>query len=194
MGAATTARGLAALRARIAASAPPRPTPDTIVIATWNIRDFGKTPRRPSGDTQSLRYIAEILSRFDLVALFERSGELRENLTDLDVVMDHLGPHWDALMTSPIFDHGGNRERATYVYNRKKVRHHRLASNAQEPRTKLGGDYLAAIQWWRAPFLASFCAGDAELLLLTAHIRWGASASSRLGELTCSRTGSRRSS
>ncbi len=110
--------------------------------------------------------------------------ELRENLTDLDVVMDNLGPHWDALMTSPIFDHGGNRERATYVYNKKKVRHHRLASNAQEPRTKLGGDYLAAIEWWGAPFLVSFRAGDAELLLLTAHVRWGASASERVGELT----------
>lgn len=171
-----TQERLAALRERIHASGVPAPAPGKLRIATWNIRELGRRPRRP----ESLLYIAEILSRFDLVSIVE----LRENLAELEVSLGHLGPDWRALFTSPVFDAGGNRERAAYVYNARRVRHTGLASSAQAPRTKQGAEYLASIGWWRAPFIASFNAGDAELLLLTAHIRWGDSAAARLSELT----------
>lgn len=175
MAGAATTQGLEALRARIAACALPRRARDTLMIATWNIRELGKHPRRP----ESLVYIAEILSLFDLVSIVE----LRENLEDFEAVMDHLGPHWDVLMTSPLFDPGRNRERAAYLYNTKKVRHHRLASMAHAPRTKRREEYLAQLGWWREPFLAAFTAADAELLLLTAHLRWGKTVASRASEL-----------
>ncbi|MFO0615261.1 MAG: endonuclease/exonuclease/phosphatase family protein [Polyangiaceae bacterium] len=167
--------GLGALRERIDASAIPAPRRGHLRIATWNIREFGRRPRRP----ESLRYIAEILGQFDLVSIVE----LRENLAELAVVLGHLGPSWRALFTAPVFDAGGNRERIAYVFDSRRVTHTGLASMAVAPRTKRGTEYLAKICWWRPPFLASFRAGEAELLLLTAHIRWGTTVAERLPEI-----------
>ncbi|MFO0613182.1 MAG: endonuclease/exonuclease/phosphatase family protein [Polyangiaceae bacterium] len=168
--------GMEALRARIEACALPRLEPDRRMIATWNIRAFGAAPRRED----SLAYIAEVMSHFDLVAIVE----LRQNLTDLDAVLAHLGPHWDALFTGVIRDPAGNHERACYAFNTRRVRHRRLAWNPQAPRTKAGDEYLPKLGWWRPPYLAAFRAGDTDLLLLTAHVRWGRSARARLSELT----------
>ncbi|MFO0618048.1 MAG: hypothetical protein U0414_35985 [Polyangiaceae bacterium] len=151
------------------------------MIATWNIREFGKHPRRP----ESLVYIAEILRHFDLVSIVE----LRENLTELDRVLEILGPTWKALFTSPLFDDAGNRERAAYVFDAARVQHTGLASCPQAPRVKKGEEWISSIGWWRLPYLASFRPaarneGATELLLLTAHVRWGARSSARDNELS----------
>ena len=70
------ARGLRVLGERIArAKVPPSKLDETITIATWNIREFGRRPRFKA----SLHYIAEIIGQFDLVAVVE----LRENVDDL---------------------------------------------------------------------------------------------------------------
>ena len=87
---ANTAKGLLELKKRIEkAQIPPSAKDKTINLATWNIRDFGKKPRLK----QSIHYIAEMLSNFDLIAI----TELRKSLTDLKKVMDILGPHWDVV-------------------------------------------------------------------------------------------------
>jgi len=66
------AQGLLILTERIAAAKiPPSKLDGTINLATWNLRELGKKPRRKA----ALFYIAEILSQFDLVGLVE----LRDN-------------------------------------------------------------------------------------------------------------------
>ena len=60
------AAGLLALKKRIAAAKiPPSQLDETINVAVWNIREFGKKRRTVA----ALHYIAEILGQFDLIAL-----------------------------------------------------------------------------------------------------------------------------
>ena len=61
---------LVALREQIRKEIPPRTLRDTLLLATWNIRDFdsnkfGQGPRLP----EAHYYIAEVIAAFDLVAM-----------------------------------------------------------------------------------------------------------------------------
>ena len=81
------AKGLLALKERIAAAKIPSSKLDeTLNLATWNIREFGKRKR----SVPAIHYIAEILGQFDLIGVVE----LRDNLTDLGRVLRILGPYW----------------------------------------------------------------------------------------------------
>lgn len=65
-----TALGLKELRRRLEADGnrvPPSILDETVNLATWNVREFGRRPRLPN----SLHCIAEVIGRFDLVALTE---------------------------------------------------------------------------------------------------------------------------
>jgi hypothetical protein len=62
------ATGLLALKKRIdAAKIPPSKLDETINVAVWNIREFGRVKRTDA----ALHYIAEIIGQFDLVAIVE---------------------------------------------------------------------------------------------------------------------------
>jgi endonuclease/exonuclease/phosphatase family metal-dependent hydrolase len=170
------ATGLLALRKRIeAANIPSSKLDETLNVATWNIREFGKTPRREA----AIHYIAEILGQFDLIGLVE----LRDDLTDLGRVLRILGPYWRAVYSDMIPDPGGNRERIAYLYDQRAVVFNGLAAQANEPRVKKGTEYLAEISWWRRPYLASFQAGNFDFVVFTTHVRWGDSEDARVREL-----------
>ena len=71
------AKGLLALKERIAAAKIPSSKLDeTLNLATWNIREFGKRKR----SVPAIHYIGVV--------------ELRDNLTDLGRVLRILGPYW----------------------------------------------------------------------------------------------------
>jgi hypothetical protein len=170
------ARGLKVLRDRIEkANIPSSSLDETINIATWNIREFGRRRRRET----ALHYIAEILGQFDLIAVVE----VRDDLTDLRRVLEILGPYWKAVFSDFITDGGGNRERIAYVYDKRAVVFTGLAAEPDEPRKKdpTTGEYVPEldIAWWRKPFMASFRAGDFDFIAITAHIRWGKDEKSR---------------
>lgn len=58
------ALGLKKLRRRLEAEGnrvPPSILDETVNLATWNIREFGRRPRLP----KSLHYIAEVIGRFE---------------------------------------------------------------------------------------------------------------------------------
>ena len=136
------AQGLRVLRERIAAAAIPSSKLDeTLTLATWNIRDFGKRPRLDA----SIHFIAEILGQFDLIAV----TEVRDNLGDLSRVLGIWGPYWRAVYPDYIQDAGGNRERMAYVYDRRAVVFTGLAAEPDAPREKnpQTGEYLPAITW-----------------------------------------------
>lgn len=173
-----TARGLKTLRGRIdKAGIPSSRLDETIILATWNIREFGKKRR----SKRAIHYIAEILGQFDLIAV----TELRDNLTDLRRVMEILGPYWNVVFSDFNTDAGGNRERIAYLFDKRAVVFTGLASEADPPRKKdaATGEYLPALGWWRSPFMASFSAGNFDFIVLTAHIRWGSGTSVRLAPL-----------
>lgn len=173
-----TAQGLKELRKRIdAANIPPSRLDESINIATWNIREFGKRPRRK----QSLHYIAEILNQFDLIAV----TEVRRNLTELGLVMGMLGRYWGVVFSDFSGDRAGNKERVAYLYDKRAVTFTGLAAEADPPRVKKrgSGQYMPLITWWRSPYMASFSAGNFDFVLLTAHIRWGGGPRERIAPL-----------
>lgn len=162
-----TALGLKELRKRIAkAKVPSSKLDESLNLATWNIREFGRKPRKAA----SLHYIAEVMNEFDLIAVVE----VRDNLSDLARVLSYLGPYWHAVFSDYIIDAGGNHERVAYVYDKRMVAFTGLAAEADAPRKKdpATGEYLPRLSWWRSPYIASFRAGDFDFVLITAHIRW----------------------
>lgn len=171
------ARGLLQLKDRIDAAAIPASRLDeTINVATWNIREFGRRRRSAA----AIHYLAEILAQFDLISIVE----LRQNLADLGRVLEVLGPEWRAVYSGVVADDGGNGERLGFVFDRRALCFQGLAAVAVPPRIKIGDEYLIQDRfWWRLPYLASFRAGGFDFLILAAHIRWGRGDSDRLAEI-----------
>ena len=170
------AEGLKLLRRRIEGAAIPSSRLDeTLNIATWNIREFGRKRRSEA----AIHYLAEIIGQFDLVGIVE----LRDNLSDLQRVLPILGPYWDAVYSDAIPDAGGNRERICYLYAQRACTFNGMAAMASPPRKKRGAEYLPESSFWRAPYIASFKAGNFDFLALTVHIRWGDSDTAREREI-----------
>ena len=170
------AKGLLALKKRIAAAKIPSSKLDeSINVAVWNIREFGRTPRTDA----AIHYIAEILGQFDLVALVE----LRDDLSDLGRALKYLGSSWKIVYSDWIEDDGGNRERTGFLYDTRAVIFNGLAAEVDAPREKKATEYLASQSFWRAPYLCSFRAGNFDFLALATHTRWGDSLKGRQAEL-----------
>ena len=172
------AKGLVELRSRIdKAKIPSSKLDESLNIATWNIREFGKVGRLRA----SIHYIAEIINQFDLVAL----TELRDNLSDLARVMDLLGKSWEVVFSDFNDDAGGNRERIGYLFDTRMVSFTGLAAEADAPRkkNKVSGEYETKYDWWRSPYMASFRSGNFDFVALTAHMRWGSRIDQRVRAL-----------
>jgi endonuclease/exonuclease/phosphatase family metal-dependent hydrolase len=158
------ARSLIALRKGLKEI--PAKTPDSLLLATWNIREFGG--RKFGGRTEEALFcIAEIINRFDIVAV----QEVRADLQALDRVMGLLGRDWERIYTDVSYAKGGNQERLAFVWNRTKVRFTGLAGELVLPETK--SKTLSQIA--RTPFICGFQAGWAKFNLCTVHIYYGQS-------------------
>jgi endonuclease/exonuclease/phosphatase family metal-dependent hydrolase len=137
---------------------------DSLLLATWNIREFGGT--KFSGRTEEAIYcIAETINRFDVVAV----QEVRPDLRALDRVMRLLGRDWDCIFTDVSYAKSNNRERLAFVWNRAKVSFTGLAGELVLPETE--SKLLSQIA--RTPFIAGFQAGWAKFNLCTVHIYYG---------------------
>ncbi|OHB68118.1 MAG: endonuclease [Planctomycetes bacterium RBG_13_62_9] len=159
------AKGLLALKERIEAEKIPSSKIDeTLNIATWNIREFGKKKR----SEPAIHYLAEILGQFDVIGIVE----LRDDLTDLGKVLKILGPYWRVVYSDMIPDAGGNRERIAFLYDKRAATFNGLAAEANEPRKKKGFEYISETSFWRSPYLASFKAGNFDFIVLAVHVRW----------------------
>ncbi len=170
------AAGLLALRKRIeAAKIPPSKLDESINIAVWNIREFGKVRRTEP----AIHYIAEILNQFDLIAIVE----LRDNLEDLGRVLRYLGTSWRIVYSDWIDDSGGNKERVAFLFDRRAVTHNGLAAEIDAPRSKKTEEYLATQSFWRAPYMCAFRAGNFDFIAIATHARWGDSLAARQAEL-----------
>ena len=111
-----TAEGLLRLKKELDASIPPKSMDKTLLLATWNIREFGGT-KYGGREREPLFYLAEIISRFDLVAV----EEVRDNLDALDSLMYILGPWWKYLVSDVTLGVQGNQERLAFIYDTHKL-------------------------------------------------------------------------
>ncbi|MBV8273075.1 MAG: endonuclease/exonuclease/phosphatase family protein [Cupriavidus sp.] len=176
-----TIEGVTRLRQALSAEIPTRTATDTLLLATWNIREFdsGKFGYRSD---EAYYYIAEVLSRFDLIAI----QEVRDGLYPLQRIRELLGPAWwNYLVTDVTLGVSGNAERMAYLYDRRKVRFTGLAAELVLPKPK--NEEVEPVQLARSPYLAGFQAGWAFLTLATVHIYYGKSTAvdpRRLAEIT----------
>lgn len=146
---------------------PARTLDSSLIIGTWNIRDFDNNkykngPRR----RESLQYMAEIISSFDVCAI----QEVNEDLEPLEEVVRLLGRTWQYIATDVTQGPGGNRERMAFVYDTRKVTFRNIAGEIVLPKHKLLPDEQ---QFARTPFMVSFQAGWFRFALCTVHIYFG---------------------
>lgn len=161
-----TVGGLQRLRAALQGESgiPTRTATETLLLATWNIREFDS--RKYGGRTEeAFLYIAEIVSRFDLIAI----QEVRDNLYALQHLQQLLGTWWSYLVTDVTLGSAGNSERLAFLYDKRKVQFSGLAAEIVLPESKKA----PTVQLARSPYVAGFRCGWAQINLCTVHIYYG---------------------
>lgn len=150
---------------------PTRTLDKSLLIATWNLREFGANRMYGARLPESLHYIAEIISAFDLVAI----QEVRDRVDDFKKLMRLLGDDWGFILTDTTLGKSGNEERAAFVYDRRKVHFEGFAGQVLlPPELKVGKKKLKLTrQLARTPLVAGFRAGDLRFTVCTAHIYYG---------------------
>lgn len=167
-------KNLQRLRNQLDAEIPNRTLEDTLLLATWNIRDFDSNKFKHGPRlTEALYYIAEIISRFDVVAVQEISDDIRP----LEKVLDILGPWWDYIATDITAGASGNNERGTILFDKRKVRFKNIAGEVVLPKKDLIDE---AEQFARTPYLVSFQSGWFKFSLCTVHLYFGADTGEKL--------------
>lgn len=187
------AERLIELSQRLDKTIPSKDAEHNLLLASWNIRDLGKRDNRGFGKRlpESLFYIAEILSRFDFVAMQEVN-----ELYDFEAILAILGENWDFIatdVTDPKI--GGNGERLTYIFDKRKVRFQNIAGELVLPNDMLVSKALvpseddekkkklyAGKQFRRTPFTAKFQAGWFRFEICTVHLYYGAETGAQLAE------------
>jgi endonuclease/exonuclease/phosphatase family metal-dependent hydrolase len=160
-----------------------------LLIATWNIRAFGSVTRKwtasggdsPKRDMRGLRAILEIVSRFDVVAIQEVTGDLRA-LRDL---VKGLGRHWSFLMSDVTLGKDGHSERMAYVFDTRRVELSGLAGELVVPPEWTEEIEPAALrrQFARTPYAVSFRSGLHTFILVALHVTYGDPSAERVPEL-----------
>lgn len=179
---------------------PQKDSEKTLLLATWNIRDFGKDRGYGKRNLEAVYYIAEIISTFDLVALQEISADM----SLFKSVMRVLGEDWEYIAT----DVTGNQERMVFVFDTRKVYFRsivgeitlleneliRMSQKLELPENTTlsdkdgnplplpegavlelpeGNKSLSGKQFNRTPFMVSFGAGWFKFNLCTVHLLFG---------------------
>lgn len=165
-----TILGLQTLKPSLDDAIPHKTTDSTLLIATWNIREFGGT-KYGGRETEPLFYIAEIISRFDLVAI----QEVRDDLDSLEKLMGILGSWWKFLVTDVTLGRQGNNERLAFIYDSRKVSFSGLVGELQPEMIKTGETLASDFAFARSPFLAGFRAGWFKFTMVTDHFYYGES-------------------
>jgi exonuclease III len=160
-------------------------TDRNLLVATWNLRALGglqhrwdETADSPNRNLRGLAIVAEVVRRFDIVALQEvrrDTGALRTLLNQF------LGQDWGLLMSDVSEGRRGNAERLAYVYDRRRATPSGLAGEIVIPPPDEGGD--PPEQFDRTPYVVGFRAGPVHVSLLTSHIRYGEAPLERRPEL-----------
>jgi endonuclease/exonuclease/phosphatase family metal-dependent hydrolase len=153
---------------------------ENILIATWNIRCFGdltekwKTDSKdsPKRNLHALFCIAEIISRFDVVAV----QEVKNNIKALRHTLKLLGPNWGFLMTDITKGDLGNDERLAFLFDRNRVKPSGLACELVVPEKVKKNPAVEANafqrQFARTPYAVSFVSANKTFILVTLHVHF----------------------
>lgn len=166
-----TLEGLKRLRAHLKSEIPSRDINDTLLLATWNIREFDSAAYGDRSN-EAFQYIAEIVSHFDLIAV----QEVRDDLKALQKLRKKLGSWWEYIVSDVTEGSRGNHERMAFLYDSRKVKFGRIAGELVLPPAKDSSGELEAVkQTARTPFMCGFSCGWSKFILSTVHVLYGSS-------------------
>ena len=185
----------AQLRAQLDAEIPAKNLDRNLLVATWNLRALGALTQKwdasendsPVRDLRTLRMIAEIVSRFDVVAI----QEVRDNLTALRSLMLALGPDWSHVVTYVTKGKKGNLERMAFLFDARKIKMSGLACELVVPPERLERIEADALrrQFARTPYAVCFQTHSSafnrptSFVLVTLHVIHWESPAERLPEV-----------
>lgn len=152
-----------ALRKSLNDEIPEKKLRGNLVLGTWNIREFGNT-KYGGRMIESLYYIAEIISRFDLIAI----QEVRTDMAEFNQMLNILGNDYGVHVSIVTQGKSGNSERLAFIYDKRTVSFENIAGQVVLPKTKTAVDQFA-----RAPYIIRFQAGWIKFDIATAHIYYG---------------------
>ena len=172
---------------------PPKKASRNLLIGTWNLRAFGGLTTRwdsqpkdsPKRNLRDVYLIAEIVSRFDVVALQEVRGDLRA----LRHLLKVLGEEWAFLLTDVTKGPAGNNERLAFLYDTRRVKPSGLACELVVWISESPEISEAALdrQFARTPYACSFVTIGSKppttFILVTLHVDWANKAAERIPEL-----------
>ena len=163
---------------------PPRRTDHNLIIATWNLRAFGRVHASweenagsPKRNLRALAAIAEVIRQVDVIAVQEVQ---RDTAGIRMLVNDFLGPNWGVLFSDVTAGDAGNNERLAYIYDSRRVTPSGLAGEIVLPPVPGGSAFE---QFDRTPYIVGFKSGNERFALLTVHIRYGELPADRIPEL-----------
>jgi endonuclease/exonuclease/phosphatase family metal-dependent hydrolase len=162
---------------------PARTLDRNLLIGTWNIRHVGGPTEQwragddddsPKRDLHSIRVVAEIIRRFDVVAIQEIRGDLKT-----------LRPDWGFVLTDVTRGDTGNDERLGFVFDRRTTRISGLAGELVVPTDEFDHIDPDALdrQFARTPYAVAFESGSETFVLVTLHVLWGDRPEERTPEL-----------
>jgi endonuclease/exonuclease/phosphatase family metal-dependent hydrolase len=159
-----------ALRGHKSVRAIPDRSTAELLIATWNIANFGTQQR----ENEHLDLIAEVLGWFDLVAV----QEVKDNFADLDNVVARVGGSYHYLIS----DVAGNSERMAFVYDSSKLGLlEKVGEVAVPPKDhrhiKVSGTQQKFSGFDRNPFIATFRVGQTSFAFVNVHLYFGSNSS-----------------
>jgi endonuclease/exonuclease/phosphatase family metal-dependent hydrolase len=177
------------LSAELDRQLPQKALDTNLLIASWNLRGFGDlndlwvaaSGDSPKRDKQALMCIAEIVSRFDAIALQEVKGNLRA----LRHILKLLGPNWSFSLTDVTQGQPGNDERMAFLFDTRKLQLSGLACELVVPAEKLAEIASDALtkQFARTPYAVSFRSSGHTFILVTLHVIYGKDSLERVPEL-----------
>jgi hypothetical protein len=185
---------LTKLRAALDQRIPAKRIDKNLLIGTWNLRAFGGLTEQwtagpkdsPKRDLGSLLAIAEVVSRFDVVAVQEVRGDIKALRNLLKV----LGDKWSFILTDVTKGNDPNPERLAFLFDTRRVRLSGLACELVLPPqwdSTAIGPAASVEQFARTPYAVSFLAAGRDyhqtFILVTLHVLYGAKAADRTGEL-----------
>lgn len=154
------------LRRKLASEITDQKKANSLIIGSWNIRNFDNGMGGDRLD-ESYHYLAEIIDRFDICAI----QEVMSDLGPLKKLVKKLGPQWDYFVTDVTAGSAGNSERGAFVYNRNKVFFRNLIGEiVLDPKKLIDGKQFA-----RTPFFAAFQAHWFRFILVSTHVIYGGS-------------------
>jgi endonuclease/exonuclease/phosphatase family metal-dependent hydrolase len=173
------------------AKVPPKQLDRNLLIATWNLREFGRVTAKwqsakgdsPKRDLFSIRVIAEIVSRFDVVAI----QEVQANIEALRLLMRALGPNWGLILTDAVKSRAGDNERLAFVFDSRRAIPSGLACELVVPDEVLKQGVGAAAlqeQFAKTPYAVAFRSEGNTFILVTLHVVFGQKPADRIAELT----------